>query len=143
MSDHPRVEELFADLQRAGWQVSEMSTGDGWCVSGTYIGITLHAEGVSREEAWRGAWEQVQAHVRAEGGNQHREWTVFRSRSLPGWLWRYALFGACAGPVVAMLVSNYGWLSADMFFIGAPVLGAGVGAAAGLAGWVLSRVVRA
>ena len=49
MSDHPRVEELFADLHRAGWQVSEMFTGDGWRVSRICVKLTLHADGVSRE----------------------------------------------------------------------------------------------
>src|SRR5687768_7739046 len=61
MPDHPTVDELFEDLRRAGWRMAENAVADGWRVSGTAGGITLRADGLSREEAWKRAWEQAQA----------------------------------------------------------------------------------
>jgi hypothetical protein len=61
MSGQPSVDDLFDNLRRAGWQMSEKAAASNWRVSGTCGGITLHTEGGSREEAWRRAWEQARA----------------------------------------------------------------------------------
>jgi hypothetical protein len=61
MPTHSTIDELFEDLRRAGWQLGEKATGGQWNVSGTCGSITLHAEGLTREEAWRRAWEKAVA----------------------------------------------------------------------------------
>ncbi len=61
MSGYPSVDELFDELRRTGWEMSEKAAAGAWSVSGTCGGITLRGEGESREEAWRRAWEQARA----------------------------------------------------------------------------------
>jgi hypothetical protein len=106
MSGYPSVDELFEDLRRTGWRMSEKTAPGGWSVSGTCGGITLRGEGVSREEAWRRAWEQVRAtrqlpSAQREGSRQLRSLASDVWRFLPfvlrfalgGWIAVLILFG--------------------------------------------------
>jgi hypothetical protein len=45
--------------------------------------------------------------------------------------------------MVAQGVASYGWLSAEMFYIVSPVLGAIVGFLCGIVGWGITEMVRA
>ncbi len=72
MSTDPNLDELFENLRRAGWQLDEKETIGRWNVSLTCGSATLQAEGLTREEALRRAWEQVQA--AAAGKAKRQPW---------------------------------------------------------------------
>jgi hypothetical protein len=62
-------------------------------------------------------------------------------RGILGWVFRWAVFGALVGPILYWCVGvKWGMVTLDMIVFGGPLLGATVGGAAGMFGWVLSRI---
>jgi hypothetical protein len=55
------VDEPFARLHRAGWNVGGVGTAGGWFVSGTNSKNAVSARGRSQAEPWHRACEQAGA----------------------------------------------------------------------------------
>jgi hypothetical protein len=58
---YPTVDQSFARLHAAGWNVGDVGTASGWLVTGTNGENRIQVAGRTQAEAWHRAAEQAAA----------------------------------------------------------------------------------